>query len=62
VSAIVALHEKALQQGKELFLHTHFQNAQEITTITADCVRLLREKNITIRNQSTILPHAYAVQ
>ena len=50
--AILQLHAEALALGKELFLHTHFQHAREITPITRDCIRLLREHNLTIRNQS----------
>eukprot|EP00750_Incisomonas_marina_P005342 INCI13913.2.p1 GENE.INCI13913.2~~INCI13913.2.p1 ORF type:complete len:449 (-),score=60.26 INCI13913.2:463-1659(-) len=55
INAVVALHLKALSLGKEVFFHTHFQHAQEISQITEDCVHELRKHNITIRNQSVAI-------
>lgn len=55
VEAIAAIVEKGRALGKEVVIHTHFNNPNEISWITEKAMRLLFERAITVRNQSVLI-------
>ncbi len=52
--ALTRIVEKGRKLHKEVVLHTHFNNANEITGITEDAMNKLLERGITVRNQSVL--------
>ena len=44
--------EKGRKQYKEVCIHTHFNHANEITSITRDAMNLLFSRGVKVRNQS----------
>jgi lysine 2,3-aminomutase len=52
--ALTRVVEKGRRLHKEVALHTHFNHADEITTITQQAMNLLFERGITVRNQSVL--------
>ena len=54
VDALTAVVEKGRKLHKEVVLHTHFNNPNEITEITEAAMNKLMERGITVRNQSVL--------
>jgi len=52
--ALTAIVEKGRKLHKEVVLHTHFNNPNEITAITERAMNKLMERGITVRNQSVL--------
>src|SRR5215467_780936 len=52
--ALTRIVEKARRLHKEVVLHTHFNNPNEITGITQDAMDLLCERGFVVRNQSVL--------
>ena len=52
--ALTRVVEKGRRLHKEVALHTHFNHADEITSITQQAMNLLFERGITVRNQSVL--------
>jgi lysine 2,3-aminomutase len=55
VDAITEIVENGRKLGKEVVIHTHFNNPNEISWITEKAMRLLFERAITVRNQSVLI-------
>ena len=55
VDAVTAIVEKGRKLGKEVVIHTHFNNPNEISWITERAMRLLFERAITVRNQTVLI-------
>ena len=55
LDAISAIVEKGLKLNKEVVIHTHFNNPNEISWITEKAMNLLFERGITVRNQSVLI-------
>ena len=55
VDAVTAIVEKGRKLGKEVVIHTHFNNPNEISWITERAMRLLFERSITVRNQTVLI-------
>jgi len=53
--AITAVVERGRKLGKEVVIHTHFNNPREISWITRDAMNLLFERGITVRNQTVLI-------
>ncbi len=53
--AIGGVVEKGRRMGKDVVLHTHFNNPNEISWITQQAMQLLFERGITVRNQSVLI-------
>ncbi len=53
--AITAVVDKGRALGKEVAVHTHFNNPNEISWITRDAMTLLFSRGITVRNQSVLI-------
>ena len=54
-SALLALVARGRREGKEVCLHTHFNNPSEISGITRDAMRLLFSEGVTVRNQAVMI-------
>ena len=54
VDALTAIVEKGRKLHKEVVLHTHFNNANEITAITKRALDRVFERGIIVRNQSVL--------
>jgi lysine 2,3-aminomutase len=54
VDAITRSVELGRKLSKEVVIHTHFNNPNEITGITRDALQRLFERGITVRNQSVL--------
>jgi lysine 2,3-aminomutase len=54
LDALTHVVERGRKLHKEVVLHTHFNNPEEITSITRDAMNLLMERGITVRNQSVL--------
>jgi lysine 2,3-aminomutase len=54
VDALTRVVERGRKMHKEVVLHTHFNNPNEITGITEDAMNRLTERGIFIRNQSVL--------
>lgn len=52
--ALTRVVEQGRRMHKEVVLHTHFNNPNEITAITKRAMDLLFERGITVRNQSVL--------
>ena len=52
--ALTRIVEKGRKLHKEVVLHTHFNNPNEITEITKRAMDKLMERGITVRNQSVL--------
>ena len=52
--ALTRIVEKGRKLHKEVVLHTHFNNPNEITGITKDAMDKLMERGIVVRNQSVL--------
>jgi L-lysine 2,3-aminomutase len=55
LDAISAIVEKGRKLNKEVVIHTHFNNPNEISWITEKAMNLLFERGITVRNQSVLI-------
>ena len=55
LDALTRVVEKGRRQQKDVALHTHFNNAAEITGITQDAMGRLFERGIVVRNQSVLI-------
>jgi lysine 2,3-aminomutase len=55
LDALTRVVEKGRRQHKDVALHTHFNNAAEITGITEDAMGRLFERGIVVRNQSVLI-------
>ncbi|MBC5829220.1 MAG: KamA family radical SAM protein [Candidatus Eremiobacteraeota bacterium] len=55
LDALTSVVERGRKLGKEVVLHTHFNNPSEITWITQKAMRLLFERGIFVRNQSVLI-------
>jgi lysine 2,3-aminomutase len=53
--ALTAVVESGRKQGKEVVIHTHFNNPNEISWITQKAMALLFERGITVRNQTVLI-------
>jgi lysine 2,3-aminomutase len=54
IDAITGIVEKGRKLHKEVVLHTHFNNPNEITWITEQAMNKVMERGITVRNQSVL--------
>jgi lysine 2,3-aminomutase len=54
VDALTAIVDKGKKLHKEVVIHTHFNNPNEITGITEAAMNKLFERGITVRNQSVL--------
>jgi lysine 2,3-aminomutase len=54
-SALLTLVARGRREGKEVCLHTHFNNPSEISGITRDAMRLLFSEGVTVRNQAVMI-------
>ena len=54
-SALTEVHTLGHSMGKEVAFHTHFNNAAEITEISAQALRRMFDAGIVVRNQSVLL-------
>ncbi|MBR56713.1 MAG: lysine 2,3-aminomutase [Myxococcales bacterium] len=52
--ALLSLVKKGRERHKEVCLHTHFNNPDEITWITRKALNVLTENGVTVRNQSVL--------
>ena len=50
--AVTAISDKARKQHKEVCIHTHFNHATELTSITKQAMDMLYERGIKVRNQT----------
>ena len=55
LDAITAIVEKGRKLNKEVVMHTHFNNPNEISWITEKAMNLLFERGITVRNQTVLI-------
>ena len=55
LDALTRVVEKGRRLHKDVALHTHFNNAAEITGITEDAMGRLFERGIVVRNQSVLI-------
>jgi lysine 2,3-aminomutase len=55
LDALTRVVEKGRRQHKDVALHTHFNNAAEITGITEEAMGRLFERGIVVRNQSVLI-------
>jgi lysine 2,3-aminomutase len=55
VDAVTYIADLGRKLHKEVALHTHFNNPNEITGITRDAMHKLFERGITVRNQSVLI-------
>ncbi len=55
VDALTRVVEKGRRLRKDVVLHTHFNNPQEITGITEEAMGRLFERGIVVRNQSVLI-------
>jgi lysine 2,3-aminomutase len=53
--AITAVVERGRSLRKEVVIHTHFNNPNEISWITRNAMNLLFERGITVRNQTVLI-------
>ena len=53
--ALCEMAEMARSMGKEVALHTHFNNPSEITWITQKAIQILISRGVYIRNQSVLI-------
>jgi lysine 2,3-aminomutase len=53
--ALTAVVERGRTLGKEVVLHTHFNNPNEISWITQRAMAVLFERGITVRNQTVLI-------
>ena len=53
--AIATIVDKGRAMDKEVVIHTHFNNPNEISWITQKAMRLLFERGVTVRNQSVLI-------
>jgi len=53
--ALTAVVERGRKLGKEVVLHTHFNNPNEISWITQQAMDVLFQRGITVRNQSVLI-------
>jgi lysine 2,3-aminomutase len=53
--ALTAIVDKGRALGKEVVVHTHFNNPNEVSWITEKAMRLLFERGITVRNQTVLI-------
>jgi lysine 2,3-aminomutase len=53
--AVTAVVDRGRAMGKEVVIHTHFNNPNEISWITEKAMRDLFERGITVRNQSVLI-------
>jgi lysine 2,3-aminomutase len=55
LDALTSIVEKGRKLYKEVVVHTHFNNPNEISWITQKGMNLLFERGITVRNQSVLI-------
>jgi lysine 2,3-aminomutase len=55
LDALTAIVDKGRKLYKEVVLHTHFNNPNEISWITENAMNLLFERGIIVRNQSVLI-------
>jgi lysine 2,3-aminomutase len=55
LDALTSIVEKGRKLNKEVVIHTHFNNPNEISWITEKAMNLLFERGITVRNQSVLI-------
>src|SRR5579859_3602616 len=55
LDALTRVVEKGRKLRKDVVLHTHFNNAAEITGITEDAMGRVFERGIVVRNQSVLI-------
>ena len=53
--ALTAVVESGRKLGKEVVIHTHFNNPNEISWITQQAMARLFERGITVRNQTVLI-------
>jgi lysine 2,3-aminomutase len=53
--ALLAMARHGRSQGKEVCLHTHFNNPSEISDITREAMDLLFREGLTVRNQTVMI-------
>ena len=54
-SAIVEVNQLGRELGKEVCFHTHFNHANEITSISQRAINRLFSEGVTVRNQSVLI-------
>jgi len=55
VDALTGVVERGRKHGKDVVVHTHFNNPNEISAITQRAVDVLFQRGITVRNQSVLI-------
>jgi lysine 2,3-aminomutase len=55
LDALTGVVEKGRKSGREVVVHTHFNNPNEISAITARAMNVLFERGITVRNQTVLI-------
>ncbi len=55
VEAVLGIVERGRKLDKEVVIHTHFNNPNEISWITERAMNLLFERGVTVRNQSVLI-------
>ena len=53
--AVTGVVEKGRKLGKDVVIHTHFNNPNEISWITQQAMSVLFERGITVRNQAVLI-------
>jgi lysine 2,3-aminomutase len=53
--ALTGVVERGRKLGKEVVIHTHFNNPNEISWISQQAMALLFERGITVRNQTVLI-------
>jgi len=54
LDALTDVSEQGRKLGKEVAVHTHFNNAKEITALSFEAMTMLFQRGITVRNQSVM--------
>ena len=55
IGTVIDLSNRGRKMGKEVCVHTHFNNKQEISWITRQGAQRLYEERVPVRNQSVLL-------
>ncbi|TWT47834.1 KamA family radical SAM protein [Botrimarina hoheduenensis] len=54
VGAFLAIHKRAHEMGKQVYIHTHFSSPREITKWSAMAMQRLYAEHVIVRNQAVL--------
>ena len=54
MEAFLAIHKRAHNEGKQVYIHTHFSSPREITQWSADAMERLQNEHVIVRNQAVL--------